>query len=78
MNNNRDTLQYPHALHQKNGKKLKVKTLKLIIKHYQHILVIMKQQKLFKDNLFHSIIKLKEILVIKMNKIKVIRIKSKK
>ena len=77
-NNNRDIHRYQLVLHQKNGRILKIKILKLIIKHYQLILVIMKLQKLYKDNLFHNIIKPKEIIVIKMNNKKVIRNKSKK
>ena len=78
MNNSRDTHQYQLVLHQKIGKILKVEILKLIIKRYQLILVIMKLQKLYKDNLFHNIIKLKEIIVIKMISKKVIRNKIKK
>ena len=38
----------------------------------------MKLQKLYKDNQFQNITKLKEILAIKMNKIKFIKIKGKK
>jgi hypothetical protein len=77
-NNNLDIHRHQLVLHQKNGRILKIKILKLIIKHYQLILVIMKLRKLYKDNLFHNIIKLKENIVIKMINKKVIKNKSKK
>ena len=57
---------------------LKIEILKLKINYHLLILAIMKLRKLYIDNLFYSIIELKEIVVIKMNNKIIIRNKRKK